>query len=118
MKGAETKHTTQRVWELFLQGKSVPQIADELGIPKSSASSAVARGRQKGHLPPPRFRYRMSYMLKQHGMYTGNMSDIFNNLTVDQRHWVIDQAERIGCETVAEYILELLRDGHEERKVE
>jgi hypothetical protein len=42
------------------------------------------------------------------------MSQVFMPLDRDQYEWLGAEAERMGCETLAEYLVELVRDAHAE----
>ena len=44
----------------------------------------------------------------------GTMSQVFMPLDRDQYEWLGAEAERMGCETLAEYLVELVRDAHAE----
>ena len=42
------------------------------------------------------------------------MSDILLALTPDQLDWMAKETDKMGCDSVAEYITEIMRDAHAE----
>ena len=38
---------------------------------------------------------------------------MFDNLTMEQTVWLVSQASEIGCQTVSEFLIELVRDEYE-----
>ena len=117
MHGRETSDTTKQIWDLFLKGKSVQEIASELGVKRYHVSSALSRGREKGIIPRANRVYSTSYMLGKFGLKAGKMIGLMDQLSADQRVWLCTEASKIGCETIEEYLLEKVRDEYEESNI-
>ena len=114
MQGKKTTDTTKLIWDLFLEGSSVQEIATKLGVKKPKVSSALSRGRIKGIIPLPNRTYAKSYMLTKFNLKTGSLSRLMDSLNTEQRVWICTEASKIGCETIEEYLLEKVRDEYEE----
>lgn len=117
MHGKETSSTTKQIWDLFFKGKSIQEIASELGVKRYHVSSALSRGREKGVIPPVKLVYSTSYVLEKFGLKAGRMICLMDQLSVDQRVWLCTEASKIGCETIEEYLLEKVRDEYEESNI-
>ena len=113
MHGQQTKERTFKIWELSRQGMKPTQIAEALGVSYSMVNSAVYRGRLQGKLSP-KGRGNVRYQLAQQNVKYGSISDILAALTQEQVNWLSDQTLETGCATLAEYIVEVLRDTHSE----
>lgn len=55
--------------------------------------------------------YPRDYVLDQ-SLGKGTMNYVLKKLTPDQQVWLTGLAKHYGCETMAEVILELVRDAH------
>lgn len=109
------KQSTKRVWELRLQGYSNLEIKDILDLTPCAIASAVRRGRECGALP----RYNQTAMPdRRRGseIRRGTISLILSGLSIEQQEWLVHEAADTGCETIAEYILEIVRDEYEQVK--
>ena len=96
------------------KGKSVQEIASELGLNKHTVAGALTRGRNKGIIPRPDRNYATSYMLSKFGMKAGSITRLMDQLSMEQRVWLVAEAKKISCETIEEYLLEKVRDEYEE----
>jgi len=114
MRGAIIKDITLRIWEMSRKGKSVQEIASELGVNKHTVAGALTRGRNKGVIPRPDRNYATSYMLSKFGMKGGSIISLMDHLSMEQRVWLVSEAKKINRETIEEYLLEKIRDEHEE----
>lgn len=99
---------------MFRKGKPVREIACSLGLPSHRVSSAISRGRAKGALPPRDQDFTNPYLFRKFGIKAGGVSMILENLAPEQKVWLFEEASKIGCETIAEYLLERVRDDYEE----
>lgn len=117
MHGKVTSDTTKKIWDLFLKGKSVPEIATKLGVKRHHVSSALSRGRDKGVIPRVNRVYSTSYMLVKFKLKAGTMISLMDQLSSEQRIWLCTEASKIGCETIEEYLLEKVRDDYEESNI-
>ncbi len=105
------KPQTRKIWDMSLQGMTAPEISRKLGLKFALVNSAVRRGREKGVI---KRRFNKN-PLKRKGiayMRLGSISEITNGLSIEQLNDLIDSASKCGCQTVSEYVLELVRDAH------
>lgn len=101
------------VWKLYRQGLRPLEIAQKLQIPYHRVSGAVTRGRSLGLLPMKQT-YTLSYIMQMRSITMGRMGrDVVHRLSREQQNWLVDKAAEMGCETVAEYITEMIRDDYE-----
>lgn len=100
---------------MALAGMSSKEISEVLGMKPNTVSNMLLRGRHKGVLPW-RKEADMSpkYRLKKSGVTLGAMMSVVQGLSPEQRSWLIGQTEDLGCETIAEFIIEIVRDAYEE----
>jgi len=114
MRAYDRSPDTLKIWELHFAGHSVREIEAELGFKFGKINSALRRGRESGVIPPRRNErpLRMQVDGTQSYMRLGSISFIVNSLNLDQMHWLAAEIRTCGCETVSEFILELVRDAH------
>ncbi len=116
MKPDTIKPQTRQIWDMSLQGMTAPEISRKLGLKFGLVNSAVRRGRERGVI---KRRFNKN-PLKRKGiahMKLGSVSEITNGLTMEQLNYLIASASRCECQTVSEYVLELVRDVLEENKI-
>lgn len=104
---------TKRIWAMYNEGLSNRQIAKELGVNYSLITSAVSRGRDAQAIPP----MQMSSPLwagSQKYLPKGTMGFVLNRLTRQQLVWLADNAHEWECNSLAEVVLEIVRDAYEE----
>ena len=110
------KPDTLKIWDLFKEGLSPREISHKTGFKFAKVNSALRRGREANILPP----VVKSQLSRQFGRQTymrlGSISAICDALSEDQVNWLADEARRLECETVSEYILELVRDAHADQE--
>ena len=111
MHGQQTKNRTFQIWEMGRQGMKPKEIMKALDVSYCTVNSALYRGRQQGKLSP-KGRGNIRYQLAQQNVKYGSISDVLATLTKEQVDWLTDQTLALGCETLAEYIVEVLRDAH------
>jgi len=82
-------------------------------IPYHRVSGAVSRGRSLGLLPMKQT-YTLSYIMQMRSITMGRLGrDLIYQLSQEQQNWLVDKAADMGCETIAEYITEVIRDEYE-----
>ena len=96
---------------MYNDGKLTQEIADELGVNYSLVSCAVKRGRDAGIIPPTQPASPFSDGVPYH-LNKGTMGYVVSNLTRKQQIWLARKAKKYGCQSMAEIILELIRDVH------
>lgn len=90
------------------------EISNKLGYTRTKVSDCIRKGRKYGHVP--KFRPKIVPEYENHVFYRkGSISDILNDLSREQRTWVVNSAQKEGCLSVAEYITEIVRDAHAEQ---
>ena len=106
------KPDTLKIWQLSKDGLSAREISAKLGFKFNKVNSALRRGRESNELPPI-FKKAISHA-RHHKNYLrlGSISAVLDDLTNEQVDWLATQTRQLGCETVAEFILELVRDAH------
>lgn len=110
MPGIRSERTT-RIWQMYNEGKSNKEIAAELGVNYSLVTSALCRGRDAGVIPPVILGSPLNHGTNYY-LHKGTMGSVLTKLTREQLVWLTKLAEKYGCETMAEVILELVRDAH------
>jgi len=106
------KPDTLKIWKLSKDGLSAREISAKLGFKFNKVNSALRRGREANELPPI-FKKAISHA-RHHKNYLrlGSISTVLDALTNEQVEWLATQTRSLGCETVAEFIAELVRDAH------
>ena len=113
MKGARTTEKTLKIWATYRQGHESKEIAEMMGLSRSAVRTALSRGRKNGSLPPLRRTGNLKHLLRAANLRNGNIREVFDNITLEQKRWLVEQASEIGCQTVSEYLIELVRDEYE-----
>jgi predicted transcriptional regulator len=111
-----TKRITQ-VIDLVNQGMSDQEIAAELGTTIPSVKSAKHRARKDGLIPPhkPKGGYgNFVARIQRENARLGTMQAMLSPLSDEQRDWLLTETQDTGCESISEYIRELIRDAHAE----
>lgn len=109
-----TKSQTHTIWQLHLSGMAPPQICDELNVSYPLVVSAICRGRKNGAIPKlPSSRSSYLQRKKNH-IPKGHIGTILDGLSEEQQIWVAKSTHDYGCQTLAELLLELVRDAHAE----
>ena len=106
------KPDTLKIWQLSKDGLSAREISAKLGFKFNKVNSALRRGREANELPPI-FKKAISHA-RHHKNYLrlGSIATVLDALTNEQVEWLATQTRSLGCETVAEFIAELVRDAH------
>tara|TARA_R110000851_G_scaffold97428_1_gene211118 strand:- start:6402 stop:6761 length:360 start_codon:yes stop_codon:yes gene_type:complete len=113
MRGARTSEKTLQIWEAYRQGYDAVEIAKIMGLPRTGVSTALARGRKNGSLPAIKRTGNLKHLLMKHNLRNGHIREVFDNLTMEQTRWLVSQASEIECQTVSEFLIELVRDEYE-----
>lgn len=109
-----TSNRTQTIWQLHLSGMKPAEICNELNVSYSLAVSAIWRGRKSGAIPKlPSSRSSYLQRKKNH-IPKGHIGTILDELSEEQQIWVAKSTHDYGCQTLAELLLELVRDAHAE----
>jgi len=96
-------------------------IAEQVGKSTAAVSAAITRGRQVGVIPmskPKSKSYQITKMMGGNGLKFGTLRKVIDALSLEQIEWLVVDASRIGCDTLAEYITEIVRDEYERKRVE
>ena len=106
------KPDTLKIWQLSREGLSVREISAKLGFKFNKVNSALRRGREANELPPI-FKKAISHA-RHHKNYIrlGSVSTVLDALTNEQVDWLATQTRQLECDSIAEFILELVRDAH------
>ena len=112
MRDYDRSPDTLKIWEMSLAGASSREIEAELDFKFGKVNSALRRGRDAGVIPRPQAKSISSGSHHKNYMRLGNVSAILDALTDKQVDWLATEARKIGCETVSEFIAELVRDAH------
>lgn len=102
-----------KIKELTRQGYKPTYISKALGgkLSRQQVSRITRSMREGGELPP----FTPNHKRMPDGLTLGSISrGIMGKLTPQQRGWLYDECAKCDVETVAEYLLELVRDAHEE----
>ena len=113
MRGAKTTEKTLKIWETYRQGHEPKEIAKKMGLSPCAVRTALTRGRMNGSLPPLKRTRNLKHLLMKHNLRNGHIREVFDNLTMEQTRWLIDEASEIECQTVSEFLIELVRDEYE-----
>lgn len=115
--GAYRSSDTLKIWQLSREGLSAREISAMLGFKFNKVNSTLRRGREANILPPAP-KKPISYV-RHHKNYLrlGSISTVLDALTNEQVDWLAAQTRQLGCETVAEFILELVRDAHADEEL-
>lgn len=108
-----TKEYGEQVKALTLKGYKPAQISEELGgaITRQQVSRITRTMRENGTLPP----FQGKRPIRPEGLTLGSIAqDVILPLTPEQRNWLYSECDNCGVNTVAEYLLELVRDAHAE----
>jgi len=111
------KPDTLKIWDLSKAGLSPKQISHKTGFKFAKVNSALRRGREAKILPPIVKSQLSNQFGRQTYMRLGSVSSICNALSEDQLNWLGNEARRLECETVSEFILELVRDAHADQEL-
>jgi len=109
---------TQRIAEMHRAGHSHAAIQLATGLGYSRVVRGVVEARKAGMIPPRKVkaspRQIVKYLFANRNIKLGYMSDILLALTPDQLDWMAKETDKMGCDSVAEYITEIMRDAHAE----
>lgn len=112
MRDYDRSPDTLKIWEISLAGSSTREIAHQTGWKFGKVNSALRRGRDAGVIPRPQTKPISSGSHHKNYMRLGNVSAILDALSNDQVEWLAAEARKLRCESLAEYIVEIIRDAH------
>ena len=106
------------VAEMHRAGHSHAAIQLATGFGYTKVVRAVVIARKAGIVPPRKNkstpRQQVKYLFANRRIKLGFMSDILLAMTPAQLDWMAKETVKMGCESVAEYITEIMRDAHAE----
>jgi hypothetical protein len=109
-----TRNQTHTIWQRHLSGMAPRQICDELNVSYPLVVSAIWRGRKNGAIPKlPSSRSSYLQRKKNH-IPKGHIGTILDGMSEEQQVWLAKSTHDYGCQTLAELLLELVRDAHAE----
>lgn len=110
---------TLEIIRLKDQGARNIEIAQTLGLPYTTVANAVHKGRARGDIPPLPSERSMTARAHsmRNGMRFGSMVSMFEQLTEEQKVWLIDECIRLRIETYEEFVVELIRDAYEDSRI-
>lgn len=112
MRDYDRSPDTLKIWEMSLAGASSREIETELGFKFAKINSALRRGRESQVLPPPPKKAISHVRHHKNYMRLGSISAVLEALTNEQVDWLATQTRQLECETIAEFIVEVVRDAH------
>lgn len=116
MNGRKTTPQTLQIWQEYNDGADPKKIAEGIGLSFCAVRKAISRGRKTGAVEPLDRTRDFKHQLRKRRLSKGSMKEVFGSISKDQQIWLLEQTSEIGCETVAEYLVELVRDAYEEEK--
>lgn len=99
---------------LYTQGMPPRRIMEVTGLTRQQVRVYIARARRNGRIIPhalTRTPCLKRYSLEA-GIALGSIGGLGHEISGEQRKWLVDEAVRVGCTTVQEYLAELVRDVH------
>lgn len=106
---------SQHIINMTKEGQTPRNISEELHVSYQIVCGTIKKARDAGMLPP-----RKTSSPLTHGspfyMKRGSIRYIVNELTEEQRQWLVKEADKYGCDTMSEMIVEIIRDAHEARE--
>ena len=109
----ELSQQTQDIWAMKNDGYSYKEIMDALNVSHNTVVGAVARGRYRGAIPPQK--KHQPYDMRRNTMIRrGSIDEMLRNMTHEQHVWLVEEARRLQCGSLAEMVVEFVRDAYEE----
>lgn len=105
-----------RCVELYRAGSYPQEIIQITGLPARPVLNAIARARVRGDILRHHNQNKkpLRYYADTANIKLGYIGDIGDELSSEQRKWLVDEVVRLGCGSVAEYLAEIVRDLHAE----
>jgi len=103
--------------ELYEAGYYQRQISRMMGWDYTQVRRNIVKAIRRGDVTPHLVSKQadLRSLARHRGdMILGNIGDLGYELTRKQCEWVIEEAARIGCLSLSEYITEVIRDLYEE----
>ena len=105
----------EQVADLMSKGMTDREVAAHLGVSVPAVRSGKQHARRLGIIPPhtPKSDYdAFADRIRRERFRRGNVREALEPLSPDQRKWLLNEAQDIGCKSLAEFICELIRDAH------
>ena len=111
-----TDDVFKRCVEMYEAGYYPQQIVAQTEFSPTEVRNAIARARRIGAITPHRNSRQQSlrFFVEKYHIKIGTVGAIGHALSPDQRQWLVNETARLGCSSVAEYLLEVVRDLHAE----
>lgn len=109
-----TDDVYDRCVSLYRSGQYPREIEQTTGLSRRDVLNALGRARKRKDITPHRYKLPkpLSALVEQSRVRTGSIKQMSEALTVEQRAWLVKQAEDLGCESIAELLAEIVRDEH------
>jgi predicted transcriptional regulator len=115
-----TDEEVKAIAELHKSGHSHSEMAQMTGRGYTTIVRAVKSARRLGYLPPRKVksspRKKIQDVYANQLIKLGYINNILVALTPEQQDWLATEIHKTKCESVAEYLTELVRDAHAEEK--
>lgn len=102
------------VVQLYAEGLRPRAIVERLGVSSDEVRYAVRKATRYGEVMAHNLNPDVPF--KRHAVRArvrlGSLGDLDHELTPAQCQWLIDEVVPTGCDTVREYVAELIRDAH------
>lgn len=112
--GASKKPETKIFEDMYRQGLDIHAIADRTGYHRQKVYSAIRRSIARGNLKPRERPATPKLTLRRSGLNMGSIRELCNALSPDQLDWLCEETLKVGCESIGEYLEEIVRDLHAE----
>ncbi len=115
--GAPYLHSlrSQHILQMTREGYAAKNIAEELNLSYQLVSATIKKARDEGVLPPRKPKSPLIHN-STHYLKRGSIKQLVSQLSDDQALWLVREADKYGCETMSEIILEIVRDAYEARE--
>ena len=110
----ETSESSKLAMKLYLEGRSMAQIAQATGRTEGGIRTMLARARRAGQIPRATRGNGIEYLCRKSGVRMGTSREITANLNREQVEWLFSEALKYKTRSVSEYITEIIRDAYEE----
>ncbi|WP_194094610.1 hypothetical protein [Marivivens aquimaris] len=112
--GRHLSERSRQIRELHQKGLKRREIAAQLSVSVNVIRQAVEQGREVGALEPfrPKIKERCQEYIRRRNLRLGSVNDVLSALSENQILWLINKTQKAEEETIAGYLLELVRDAH------
>ncbi|MBQ2263237.1 MAG: hypothetical protein II336_17985 [Loktanella sp.] len=108
----------EAIAKMRTDGLSYDDIKARTGLSQSSVGNMVRLAKNAGLLAEREVLHDRKSLAERawmaYGVRLGKTTDALRALDRDQFEWLAREAGMVGCESIAEYLTELVRDAHAE----